>query len=341
MTIRALRDAPITIVAILLLASCTTNQAQPARPNPTSTTPATATATAKPVNAALNRQLTTAETIRLVGLVDLPPNSSATTVQPSSLSSPAGGTPASASLIDTVRYWRVPLSYAQAVSWLASPHPGGLKLGGTAGRTGQQIQFSGYMFTAPDSGVWTQASLDIGIEPSANGGSLWRIDGLALWVDPQPLADASPGQALHFTVAAGCPASDRGVTDISNTGSGLTDSLLPAGAPSAGLICAYSGGNGTPFALKVHRLLAAGDADSLAQLARSVSLAHVDDEMISCPAEDGAATLLAFSYSDRADVNLWIAEGGCGGGSNGDVSATAINNTSFEQLYEAVHRDLG
>ena len=283
------------------------------------------TRTAAGQGAVLNRQLTTAETIRLVGLIKLPPGSSATSVQPSSLTMPAIGRSASSSLIDTVRYWRIPLPYPQAVSWMARYPPAGLPLGATSGPTRSAKQFSGYLFEEPASSAWEQASLQIGVAPSSSGSTVWRADGLALWLDPRPAPDTVTGPRLHVTVAAGCPSSDRGATDVSNAATGLTASLLPPGSQSAALVCVYSGSNGNAFALTAHRLLSATEAGDLARLARAVSLAHVDNEVISCPLDDGGTTVLVFSYPNESDIGLWLTPGGCGFLSNGVIVAGAFD----------------
>lgn len=293
-------------------------------------------APAQPATADRNRQLTTAETIRLVDLVNLPPASSLTTVQPRSLNYPAGGILASTSLVDTVRYWRVPLSYSKAVAWMAAHPPAGLRITGWSGPTGSQKQFSGYIFDAPASGAWQQASLQIGILPSSPGSTFWRVDGMALWVDPAPVPDTFAGPRLHVSVAAGCPSSDQGVEDVSNFASGLAAALLPPESPASALLCVYSGGNGRAFALVSHRLLQLADARHLADLARAVSFGHVDTGPHGCPMDDGAAGVLAFGYPDGRDVALWFRRGGCGGVSNGTIVAGAFGNASVYALLAAI-----
>lgn len=80
--------AAVALVAVWVAAGRAKQPLSPAEPKPTAT----------PQGATLNRQLTTAETIRLVRLVNLPAGSAVTSMRPSALSGPALGTRLSSSL---------------------------------------------------------------------------------------------------------------------------------------------------------------------------------------------------------------------------------------------------
>jgi hypothetical protein len=225
---------------------------------------------------------------------------------------------------------------------MATHQPAGLRPSGTAGPTGSQTLFSGYMFDAPPSTAWEQASLAIGIEPSASGGTAWRVDGMALWLDPRPVPDTTTGGRLQVTVAGGCPSSDNGANDVTNTARGLTASLLPSGSPSAALLCEYnSASSGHPFALTLHRLLPASEAAHLADVARAVSLAHVDNGPHSCPAGDPGPIVLALRYPDGSNVALWVTPWICGGVSNGTIVASAFSNPTVDNLFAAIRTATG
>jgi hypothetical protein len=152
--------------------------------------------------------------------------------------------------------------------------------------------------------------------------SSWRVDAIDTWLDPVPLRDDAGGPRLRVTVAGGCPKTDEGEAGVSNDGADLDASLLPAGAPSAGLICYYSGMNGKAFALTRSVPLSAANAARLAVAANASQLSHLDDEHVNCPSDDGSQAVLAFSYSGRTDVDLDYALTGCSWVANGHIVAT-------------------
>ncbi|MDQ2850222.1 MAG: hypothetical protein M3Y49_05715 [Actinomycetota bacterium] len=188
------------------------------------------TPTGAPTHASVstNKAKTLAETRRLIALVTVPPKSTPLTSAPTELAGPAMGTPATASLTDTPRFWRVPMSMQQSATWIAAHAPKGLSASGSMqGTTGSVVPRIGYGYSDNQhSNAWHNAALDIGIAPDGGHGSYWRADGLALWLDPTPATDPAGGQRLTVTVAGGCPTSDRGATDVPP---GTKASLLPLG----------------------------------------------------------------------------------------------------------------
>ena len=42
---------------------------------------------------------------------------------------------------------------------------------------------------------------------------------------------------------------------------------------------------------------------------------------MNCPADDGSAQVLALAYPGPVDVDLWVKLNGCGGVSNGHITA--------------------
>lgn len=152
-----------------------------------------------------------------------------------------------------------------------------------------------------------------------------------------PQRDTIVGPRLRVSIATGCPASNARDQGVTNTGDDLNQSLLPAGEPGAALTCSYSGLNGaTPFALTLHDLLTQARARNLAALAGQVSLSPIDGGF-SCPNDGGEVTVVAFSYPNRQEVDLWYHHGGCQWLSNGKITSGMNNVDPFVQALAAYH----
>jgi hypothetical protein len=311
---------------VLVLASCASSPTPkprvstasvrsgvPVAPLPTEGSPPAGSSTA-------NQARARAEAARLVAAARLPAGSVRLPSGPAVLSAPALGTPAASSLIDTVQFWRLPLSAPAAGAWLVAHPPRGLSASGSARQGGPSgVTATGWAYSAPDGPGWVQAALDEGVAAQGASASVLRLDGLTLWLDPRPEIDTATGPRLRVDVVTGCPTSDAGQVGVHNTDA-PTSGLLPAGAPTAALVCRYHGGNGTePFRLSSQRRLAAAPAGRLAAAARGASLAHLDGSVRSCPAMDGGAIALAFSYPNRPDLDLWYSVTGCPYVANGAI----------------------
>lgn len=284
-------------------------------------------------SASTNKARTEAETRRLIALVTVPPKGIQSTSAPTGATGPAMGTPASASLVDTPRFWRVPISMQQSATWIAAHPPPGLTASGTAKEaTGSVVTSIGYGYTDNQhSNAWQNAALDIGIAPDGALNSYWRADGVALWVDPTPATAPASGKRLAVTVAGGCPTSDRGAANVPP---GTRTSLLPPGTPTAGLICSYHGLNGAAFVLRSHARLDATHAEGLAHQAKTINLSHTIGGVTSCPMDDGATTVIAFRYAGGAPATLWLKDNGCRSISNGTI--TASDDASLSTFATAV-----
>jgi len=279
-------------------------------------------ASSQPATAAANKAAADAEASRLLALAQVPPGATEIAVPPAGLSGPVMGTPGTTSLIDHAKYWQVAMSFADALAWVKAHPPNTLASGGSMSGTGPDGQSGGYSYQVPDSPGWTQAQLEIGVASAAAGVSDIRADGIALWFDPVPLQDNAPGPRMRVTVAGGCPATDAGAVGVRNSAPDLATMLLPAAAPTGGLMCEYAGLNGIRFGLLKSTKL---DADAAAQLASSVSsspLSHLDNEQVHCPMDDASAAVLVFSYPGRADVDVWYTRNGCRSVSNGYITAS-------------------
>lgn len=270
------------------------------------------------VRAASSKQLATAETRHLLTLFPMPPAARRIRSGPGGLNGPAMGTPVSSSLIDTAQFWRVPMPMAQAGDWITAHPPRGLTPNGQSNSSGPNgITSVGFGWSDNrQSNAWTEAQLEVGVAPAGARASVWRLDGIALWLTAKPAPAPGGGSRLNLTVAGGCPASDRGAGDVP-PGSG--SSLLPSGRPTGGLICAYTGLNGDPFALRAQVRLGSAAAARLVRTASSIGLAHTDGDVVNCPADFGTATVIAFSYP-HANAALWLADSGCQYVSNGAIS---------------------
>jgi hypothetical protein len=331
------RVSGVAVVLVCFAAGCAstgpiTGSARPASPPvassavavsaPVAVAAVSTPARSQPVTVAANKAAADAEASRLLMLAQVPPGATEIAVPPAGLSGPIMGTPGTTSLIDHARYWRVAMSFADALAWLKAHPPQTVASGGSMSGTGPDGQSGGYSYQVPDSPGWTQAQLEIGVASAAAGVSDIRADGIALWFDPVPLQDTASGPRMRVSVAGGCPATDAGAVGVRNSAPDLATMLLPAASPTGGLICEYAGLNGIRFGLIKSTKL---DADAAAQLASAVSsspVSHLDNEEVHCPMDDASAAVLVFSYPGRADVDVWYARNGCRSVSNGYIAAS-------------------
>jgi len=271
-----------------------------------------------------NRAAARAEAARLLPLARVPAGAVRAGHPPRSLPGPGMGRPAATSLVDRFEVWRVPLPFAAARTWLSAHRPPGLHSDGTSSSgnavTGRTTM-AGISYRGPAGPAWQSADLEIAAAPAGPHASFIRVDAVVVWLDPRPVRSGPGAHPVRVTLAGGCPATDRGVTGVTNPGARLTRRLLPAGQPTAGLRCRYDGLNGHPWHLVKATRLTARAARGAASAMTRIPLGHVDGEWMSCPSSDGSATVLVLAYPGHPDVDLWIRLGGCGGVSNGYIVA--------------------
>jgi len=266
---------------------------------------------------------TQAEASRLLSLVKLPPQ--ATELQgasPEALDGPAMGTPASTSLVLATKYWSVPLSLQATWDWFGANPPDGLQPSGTmhaSAQAGQQQVVWGYGYGAPASLAWTGAGVNIGMTAISANVTAVRVDGLALWLDQTPLRDDQVGLRMNVRVATGCPESSQNYVGVTNPPPALTDTLLPSQSPTNGLVCRYQGVGDQAFTIESQAVLNAASAAALAEEFQQLPLSHTNGNVINCPNDDGAVTVVVFAFSDRADFSLWVRTKGCGTVANGSI----------------------
>jgi hypothetical protein len=221
--------------------------------------------------------------------------------------------------------WRVPLPLHAAERWLTAHQPRGLPPDGMAsgGTLSGGTDMIGHSYRGPARAAWQSADLEIGVAKANHGGSVIRADAVIVWLDPRPVRYGPGAHPVRVSLAGGCPRSDRGVTGVINPGGALSQRLLPAGSPKAGLVCRYDGVNGRPFRLRTGQRLDALAARRLARSMARLPLSHVDGGSWHCAMDDGSAEVVVLVYPGHPDVDLWVTLSGCGLVSNGHI-ATGI-----------------
>jgi hypothetical protein len=248
------------------------------------------------------------------------------------------GMPASNSLIDAARYWRVPMPVTRANGWVIAHPPKGLEKTGSSKSSSHGVAAGvGYEFADDRTGAdWIDATLDISIAPDGATASYWRVDALALWRTSTPERAPTGGTRLVVTVADGCPARDGGAQNVSPGGPWSARSLLPKGTPTSALICAYT--RPGSFALRHRVRVGPADAAHLAELARAIDLSHTVGTASTCPADVGTATVLAFGYPGGTGAALWQADSGCPFLSNGTIEVGLDSADGLNRFSVAVAR---
>jgi hypothetical protein len=118
--------------------------------------------------------------------------------------------------------------------------------------------------------------------------------------------------------------------------------LIPP-LPEKGLVCRYGEVTtaGTSRRLSLYR-----DVDLSLDVARELesAIALVSTALpagdFSCPPDTGSASILAFAYPGREDVDLWYADSGCQTLDNGKIGAFAPGNLPFSQNFERLINEL-
>jgi hypothetical protein len=315
------------VLMVLLLAGCGSGGSVVGQHG----TPVASRTEVDAVSATTNQAQAQAEAERLLALVVAPPASvELTSAPPSSLTAPPMGLPApTTSLVDDRAFWMIPMSMTATLAWIAGHPPTGLiRSGSGSSSTHGVTTASGYQYNAPPSAAWTQASVHIGVVPTGPESSVVTADATVLWIDPVPLRDTQPGSRLSVSAASGCPPSDRGIVGVTGPAPPPNSSLLPPGAPTAGLVCEYSGLNGDAFGLRRKTVLDATAADAFSARVRQLPLGHVDGRASFCPMDDRSATLVALVYPGDQNIDLWMETTGCATVSNGEISASGSVSVS-------------
>jgi len=283
---------------------------------------------------AANRQAARRETARLLSLAPVPPGAVAIAARPAGLDGPAMGMDAARSLVDRTRYWRVSSGIEATIAWIRAHPPDGLRASGSTSGAAPSYRMLGIGYSEPDRRGIQDLELTIGVVTLPAGGSAIRADGMAIWLDARPLRDDRAGKRLRVTVTGGCPRNDKGAVDVqpaaAGNSAGAATRLLPAALPTAAIVCSYSGMNEHPARhLLTARRLGAQAARALAQSVDKLPLGHPVDEVRACPMSDGAATVVALSYRDRPDIDLWQDRNGCTFITNGTIMTRTTGVTAL------------
>src|SRR5215468_1408594 len=128
---------------------------------------------------------------------------------------------------------------------------------------------------------------------------------------------------IRVTVQGGCPAAVGYGTDIRNSGSGLTSTLVPVNVrPTSGLLCVYPQPRSyVPPRPPAREAIPVDERSAvrLADLLAKVSPQPAPTGTTSCPGTDENITVIVLSYAGRADVDLRYNAFGCRAIDNGYV----------------------
>ena len=203
---------------------------------------------------------------------------------------PAGATPVSSapglagpfmspgadSLVDVAHLWRLDMTFAQARTWLAEQHPGGLEASATPSSSDRGgVTLDSRTYDPPIRPEFDSTQLQLAVVAGGGTSSYLHADGLVVWLDPTPYADDMPGARIRVAAGGPCPITDEGAVGVRNPDQQDLDvALVPAGTPTGGLLCRYQGSSGQEGALDAQRALDRDDATRLTTAARRVRLAH-------------------------------------------------------------------
>lgn len=284
--------------------------------------------------AMINRKQAEDATRRLLELAGIPPGAVELASAPAALPGPALGVPASQTYTSVARYWRVPLSFAAVDAFVRAHPPAGLIQEGSSSATVHGMTRHGYAWGGSAPGSSHGGQLSIGVAGPADGQvSYLRVDAGTDWLDPHPVADRAKGPRLRIEAGQSCPASDRAIVGVRNSGADFDTALAPADPPNGGRVCSYAGLNGQAFALLAQRQLPADQAARLAATAHAMDLSH-SNAVSSCGMSDLSAAVLVLTYPSRPATNLWLLTSGCSTISNGSIRAGDLGGLAI--LREAV-----
>lgn len=276
-------------------------------------------------SAASNQHRAERSATHLLSLAQVPPDAVRVSSAPAHLGAPQSR-PAVDSLVDRARFWTVDMSLDEVLAWLHHHPPTGLHSSGSSSGSGPGYQTAGDMYDAHDVRGVTGQQLQIAVSTLSATTTGIRADGMAIWLDPRPIRDSADGPRLRVTIANGCPTRRGHTVGVTNHDAALSHALLPAGRPTAALVCRYNGGNDKPpFGLGRSRPLDQTAAKRVADAARSIDLSHEVGGETSCPMDDGSVTVIVFAYPGRPDVDLWFARTGCQQLGNGRILTAAGN----------------
>jgi hypothetical protein len=167
-------------------------------------------------------------------------------------------------------------------------------------------------------GVGAAATSDTATSNTATSGSRHSTD---RWnITPRP-------PLLRLAATGPCPATVSSYRDVLNSGTDLTNELLPEGA-LFGHICRYGTVEGRPYLLVKSANINGRTVTEFESAIAKISTARPVG-IASCPAAFSSVTILAFGFQGRPDVDLWFIDTGCQTLDNGRLEASEISNRGF------------
>ena len=133
-----------------------------------------------------------AESRRLVGLVGVPPGAVEAARPPVPALRKPAELPGGTYLLDTPRWWSVPMSMGAALDWLRANPPSGLVASGSGSGDGLGGPNATLSYRDGTSDAYNSATLLIEVVSAKSGASAVRADGQVLWVPPRSDAERAP-----------------------------------------------------------------------------------------------------------------------------------------------------
>jgi hypothetical protein len=166
---------------------------------------------------------------------------------------------------------------------------------------------------------------------------------VSLSTHPSATPEATANAAtLRVLVSRGCPSAVGPATDVANPGTGLDRQLVPPN-PQGALVCRFrpklgtSPGGDRPLYRSTR--LDGQTARHLAGVVDAIGTA-TPSGVANCPADFDSASVIAFAYPDRPDVDLWFHDSGCPTLDNGRLTAYMVGNPSFYGSFEPLIEQL-
>lgn len=289
--------------------------------NPPSSSSASPASSAGPLTLQSDGIAAADEATALLAALQVPPGAEELATAPAEVSVPW--------LVERRQSWQIPMGFETAVAWERSHPPAGTELfdegnGSGPGPSDRSVSLD-YVPTT-SSPAWSDGKLALEVVSGTPTVSYLRVDAAAAAIDPAPYSDVDTDPRVRATVAGGCP--DGNSNGAANQGADLSTLMVPVAAPRAGLLCEYAGDNQSSDGTTPHQLVKAIplDAELAAKIAHQIAqvpLGHVDGEGRSCPAGGfGPVPVLALSYADRPDVDVWGSSGACSWIANGRILIT-------------------
>jgi hypothetical protein len=169
-----------------------------------------------------DRSSALAESQRLAHLANVPSDATVATQAPVPALRHPVEQPGSSYLLDTPRWWTLPMSMAAALTWLRAHPPSGLIASGTGSGDGPGGANASLSYRDRTSAAYNSATLVIEVVPAGSDASAVRADGQVLWVPPRSDDEVAPihpsrGELLAYRGATTNVLAERTLTGAAAT----------------------------------------------------------------------------------------------------------------------------